>query len=38
MQTTIEAKTTITNNFMTPEAMLQGLIASLDNPCNCGDG
>ena len=22
---------------MTPEAMLQGLVASMANPCNCGD-
>jgi len=37
MQTIIETKTVLTNNFMTPEAMLQGLVASMDHPCNCGD-
>ena len=38
MQTIIETKTTLANNFITPESMLQGLLASLSNPCNCGDG
>ena len=37
MQMSIETKTALVNNFMTPEAMLQGLVASLTHPCNCGD-
>ena len=37
MENTIETKVTLVNNFMTPEAMLQGLIASLDNPSAYGD-
>ena len=37
METTIETKTTLVNNFMTPEAMLQGLITSLDNSNGYGE-
>lgn len=36
MQANIQTNTQVINNFMTPEAMLQGLIATLANPCNCG--
>ena len=36
MQTNIHTTSHTIHNFMTPEAMLQGLIAALANPCNCG--
>ena len=36
MQTNTHTISATVNSFISPEAMLQGLIASLTSPCNCG--
>lgn len=37
MQTNTQTIKLETSQFIPPEAVLQGLLASLNHPCNCGD-